>query len=216
MTDFIPPHPSVRLLADHAILVGKDTPTLVAADLHLGKSATFRSHGLPVPEGDTARDLARLQTLISEHKAQRIVIAGDLFHADSGQTREVIDAFLGFLQQIAIPFTLVLGNHDEKIHSLPPDLHATPRLDLGDIRIVHKPTDTSDSHFNICGHVHPIVRIPDGKKTSLRLPCFHLRKTSSPSPPSAPSPAATSSPPKRATAFSSPTRGKSSKCPTSC
>ena len=32
------------------------------------------------------------------------------------------------------------------------------------------------NHFNICGHIHPVVKIPDGRNTSLRLPCYHLRE----------------------------------------
>ena len=34
--------------------------TLLVADLHLGKAATFRKAGIPVPEGSAQRDLARL------------------------------------------------------------------------------------------------------------------------------------------------------------
>ena len=34
---------------------------LVVTDLHLGKSATFRARGIPIPEGETRADLARLE-----------------------------------------------------------------------------------------------------------------------------------------------------------
>ena len=30
-----------------------DTATLFVADMHLGKSGTFRAHGVPVPESST-------------------------------------------------------------------------------------------------------------------------------------------------------------------
>ncbi|MBC7980709.1 MAG: ligase-associated DNA damage response endonuclease PdeM [Armatimonadetes bacterium] len=171
-----PPHPPLRLLSDHALLIEAETKThLLAADLHLGKSAAFRAHGLPVPEGDTARDLARLSKLILDHRPDHLVIAGDLFHAASGFTGELLETFLKFTAEILIPFTLVMGNHDRKIKTLPPHLHQPAHLDLDTIRIIHNPEDASPAHFNICGHIHPILRIPDGKNTSLRLPCFHLR-----------------------------------------
>jgi metallophosphoesterase superfamily enzyme len=42
----------LRLLPQRALL---DTASrsLMVADLHLGKAATFRAHGLPVPSGTT-------------------------------------------------------------------------------------------------------------------------------------------------------------------
>lgn len=165
----------IRFLPDSALLLEREKKYLIAADLHLGRSATFRAHGLPIPEGDTARDLARLTTLIREHQPEHLIIAGDLFHAASGFTDELLDTVLKFTDEIAIPFTLVQGNHDAKIKALPPLLKEFDHLDLGSIRIVHKPEDASPDHFNICGHIHPVLKIPDGKKTWLRLPCFHLR-----------------------------------------
>ncbi|HET7427286.1 MAG TPA: DEAD/DEAH box helicase, partial [Gemmatimonadales bacterium] len=35
------------------------TATLVVADLHWGKAATFRAAGIPIPTGTTGEDLAR-------------------------------------------------------------------------------------------------------------------------------------------------------------
>jgi len=171
---FLPAH-KLRLLPDQALLIESDETLLVAADLHLGKSAAFRANGLPIPEGDTARDLKRLSELIETHRPDHLVIAGDLFHSESGQTEEVVQAFLSFLGEIGIPFTLVKGNHDNKIKKLPSQLDQANHLYIAGVRIVHKPEDSSDHHFNICGHIHPVLKIPDGKNTSLRLPCFHLR-----------------------------------------
>jgi len=162
------------LLPDAALLVLGEETHLIAADLHLGKSAAFRAHGLPVPEGDTARDLARLAKLIANHQPDRLVIAGDLFHADAGSCDGVIAAFAAFLDEIAIPFTLVTGNHDRKIRQMPASISQAGHLDIGDLRIVHKPEDATEGMANLCGHIHPVLRIPDGRNTSLRLPCFHL------------------------------------------
>jgi DNA ligase-associated metallophosphoesterase len=164
----------LMLLPDSAVLINGEASVLVAADLHLGKSAAFRAHGLPVPEGDTARDLSRLGKLVREHSPDHLVIAGDLFHADSGCTGEIIGAFMDFMEGIGIPFTLVSGNHDRKIKGLPESLTCAPHLDISGVRIVHKPEDAAEGMPNLCGHIHPVVRIPDGKNTSLRIPCFHL------------------------------------------
>lgn len=164
----------LRLLPDATVLVLGEHVVMVCADLHLGKSATFRAHGLPVPEGDTARDLARLAKLIAEHKPARLVIAGDLFHAEAGSEDGPVEAFMAFLRAIAIPFTLVSGNHDRKLRKLPDEIEQAPHLDIGGLRIVHSPADAAAGMANLCGHIHPVLRIPDGRNTSLRLPCFHL------------------------------------------
>jgi len=164
----------LRLLSDSALLILAAETVLVCSDLHLGKSATFRAHGLPIPEGDTARDLARLTKLIQKHKPDRLVIAGDLFHADAGSGDGTMDLFKSFLIDIKIPFILVSGNHDRKIRKLPDGIGHAPYFDISGLRIVHSPEDAAADMVNLCGHIHPVLRIRDGRNTSLRLPCFHL------------------------------------------
>jgi len=170
-----PHHPSLRLLPEGALWIG-DGKLLVVADVHLGKSAAFRARGLPVPEGDTARDCKRLLDLAHKCGAEQLVIAGDLFHAPSGIDSELETTLAGFLGEIAIPLTLVVGNHDVKIRRLPAGLKSLPHLDLGEsLRIIHDPAHASGERLHISGHWHPVVRIPDGRRTSLRLPCFLYR-----------------------------------------
>ena len=65
------------------------TATLLVADLHLGKEATFRHRGIPVPDGAATKDLARLAMLVAQTRARRLLILGDLFHARSGCTDRV-------------------------------------------------------------------------------------------------------------------------------
>jgi DNA ligase-associated metallophosphoesterase len=167
--------PSIRLLPEGAVFL-MDTATLVLADVHLGKSAAFRAKGLPVPEGDSARDFQRLLELSAQHHAAELVIAGDLFHAPSGITPELEDALGGFLESIGIPVTLVIGNHDSGVSNLGVNLRAVPLLDLGNrVRVIHDPAHASGDLMHLSGHWHPVVKIPDGKRTSLRLPCFLLR-----------------------------------------
>ena len=168
-------HPHVSLLPEGCVYL-TDVQTLIVADIHLGKSATFRARGLPVPEGDTARDLERLRKLLRRCQASRLVIAGDLFHAPAGITPELESALAGFLAAVDIPVTLVIGNHDVKIRHLPAPMHPVSQLDLGEsIRVIHDPKDMRGDRLHIAGHLHPVIKIPDGRRTSLRLPCFLLR-----------------------------------------
>lgn len=165
---------SLTLLPESAVWHAP-TRTLVVADVHLGKAAAFRAGGVPVPEGDDSHDLTRLAALVKKHDAARLVIAGDLFHAPAGLTPELESRIAAFLTTIAIPLILTTGNHDAKLRALPADLASTPYFDLaGDDgpRVIHDPADTTPDRFHIAGHLHPVIRIRDGRRTALRLPCF--------------------------------------------
>ena len=165
-------HPALNLLPEGAVYL-VDSRTLVLADLHLGKAAAFRQQGLPVPEGDTSRDLGRVRALVEKCGAGRLVVAGDMFHAPSGITPELVSELTEFLESIGIPVTLVLGNHDTKLRVIPTGFECVRELDLGSgVSVVHDPADALGTGFQLCGHLHPIVKIPDGKRTSLRFPCF--------------------------------------------
>jgi DNA ligase-associated metallophosphoesterase len=170
------PHiPGISLLTESAVFL-TNSSTLIVADIHLGKSAAFRAQGLPVPEGDSDRDLARLLALAKKTAARQLVIAGDLFHAPTGMTPELEVALTGFISRLGIPVSLVLGNHDLKIQQLPAGLVGVPHLDLDPhLRVIHDPAHVSGDRLHIAGHWHPIVKIPDGRRTSLRLPCFLFR-----------------------------------------
>lgn len=170
-----PNFPAISLLTESAVFLTNNS-TLIVADIHLGKSAAFRAQGLPVPEGDSIRDLARLSALVEKSQARHLVIAGDLFHAPTGMTPALEAALADFISRLGVPVTLVLGNHDVKIQPLPPGLTSVPHLDLEpNLRVIHDPAHVSGDRLHIAGHWHPIVKIPDAKRTSLRLQCFLFR-----------------------------------------
>lgn len=170
-----PESPSVLLLAEGGVFL-TDSSALVVADVHLGKSAAFRARGLPVPEGDNARDFLRLTAMVRKYDARHLIIAGDLFHAPSSITPELESALKQFLTEIAIPVTLVVGNHDAKISRLPRALTCVSQLDLAGLSILHDPAHRASEHLHLAGHWHPVVKISEGNRTSLRLPCFLFRQ----------------------------------------
>jgi DNA ligase-associated metallophosphoesterase len=171
--------------ADIVLLPGRAaflpaTHTLLVADLHLGKAATFRKAGIPVPEGSAQRDLARLERLIVETAARRLLILGDLFHAAGGCTPEVFAEFAAVRQRITnTAVLLVIGNHDQRIGRLPAELgidSCIRTLDEPPFHFVHEPATSLDepgrAAFTIGGHLHPTVSIrsPSGDRIADR--CF--------------------------------------------
>lgn len=163
----------VTLFAERALYWPRFA-TLFIADLHLGKAATFRAGGVPLPRGSTAADLARLTRLIERTGAKRLVILGDFFHARAGRVDGLDAAFMKWRAgHLALQMTLVRGNHDRHAGDPPPhwdiacvaDPHALPPF-IG----VHHPV-APPSGYALCGHLHPGVRIY-AQAESARLACF--------------------------------------------
>lgn len=176
--------------ADVVLLPGRAaflpaSATLLVADLHLGKAATFRKAGIPVPEGSSQADLARLARLVHETSARRLVIVGDLFHAKSGCTDRVFAEFTATRRQFtATEVLLVIGNHDRTLGKVPATLGidaCLPHLADGEWHFVHEPfaplTCSDHAGFTISGHLHPTVSIrsPGGDQIADR--CFVAEAT---------------------------------------
>jgi len=164
---------TLALLSDKAVHLPDGT--LVVADLHLGKATAFQAKGLAIPEGDSDADLHRLRTICEQVGATRLLINGDLFHSPAGLTPEIERLLETWLSTMTIPVQLIVGNHDRKLRRLPDSLHPVDSAEAAGFHIVHDPADAPAGQAAICAHWHPVARIADGKRTSLRLPCFLLR-----------------------------------------
>lgn len=165
---------TLQLLPGKAVLL--PDRTLVVADLHLGKATAFQAKGLAIPEGDSDADLHRLGTLCEQVRASRIVINGDLFHSPAGLSPEIERLLETWLFTVGVPVELVLGNHDRKLARLPLWITAIAAVEHAGFHLVHDPADAPDDRPVVAAHWHPVAKIADGKRTSLRLPCFLLRR----------------------------------------
>ena len=148
---------------------------LLVADLHLGKAEAFQKMGVGVPSGHNAEDLVRLESLVVELGAKRVLILGDLFHAKI--SRDLVTTFREWADSLQAEIELVTGNHDRYVTSelkeFPLVVH-DKLLKISPFRLTHEPHKGLKG-YNICGHVHPQVRISAGHD-SLRLPCFVMDK----------------------------------------
>jgi hypothetical protein len=116
---------TVHLLPEGA-LWWPDGATLGIADLHLGKAATFRARGLPVPGGTTRGNLDRLSWLFDRYpQARRLVVLGDFLHAAEAHNSGVLCALAEWRARHAEwELVLVRGNHDSHAGDPPPWLDA--------------------------------------------------------------------------------------------
>jgi DNA ligase-associated metallophosphoesterase len=150
--------------------------TLLVADIHFGKAASFRALGVPVPRGTTSENLATLDTLLLAHDIRRIVFLGDFLHAKAAQAPATLQAMLEWrCRHGELELLLVRGNHDWRAG----DPSALLRIALvdepfacGPFALCHHPGLDCDG-YAIAGHVHPVYHLRTARD-SLRLPCFLL------------------------------------------
>ena len=164
----------LRLLPEKAIYI-EGLRSLLVADVHLGKSETFQSRGIPIPNTINQETLDRLQTLCHTLEPETLFILGDLFHSKFALVDEVLDSWSDFLSSINTDVNLILGNHDRSLIEALSHLSmqcSTNPIQIDNLVLSHEPFPQSNC-LNICGHLHPCVRIKT-KLDDLRLPCFHL------------------------------------------
>ena len=173
----------VVCLAARALLWPRQN-TLFVADVHLGKAASFRAAGVPLPGGHSAHDLDRLTSLIAAHTVRHLVVLGDLIHARQSYTALLDQKFRQFrTQHRDIDITLVRGNHDRHAGDPPASWGVALQSDpftLGPFACLHEPADsatpaTSNAGapiaIELSGHLHPAFRLTTSRE-SVALPCF--------------------------------------------
>lgn len=148
---------------------------LFVADFHLGKAASFRKLGIPLPTGTTGENVARLDRAIEATGAREVVFLGDFLHSAEGRAPRTFATFAEWrAQRKSVALTIVRGNHDKKAGDPPGEWGARcieAGEALGPFILNHEP-GASRSGYALAGHIHPAVRLSAAGEASLRLPCF--------------------------------------------
>lgn len=160
----------LQLLPEKAIY-WPSQKTLLIADTHLGKIRHFRKSGIAIPGKAGYRNLMHLQSLLLNLKPEKVIFLGDLFHSEMNFEWLEFKAFLEKFKEVS--FVLIQGNHDilhEQSYSHF-EVHSAP-LAYGPFILSHEPLEEENSLYNLCGHIHPGVRMFGQARQSMRLPCF--------------------------------------------
>jgi uncharacterized protein len=164
------------LLPEHALWWPAQR-TLWIADLHMGKAATYRALGQPVPSGTTFENLSRINALIALYQPAQLIFLGDFLHAAQARTNAVFDALAQWREQCAeVDCVLIRGNHDSRAGDPPASLNVRvveePWL-VGPFAACHHPQSHA-THYVISGHLHPALWLRGEGRDRLRLPCFSV------------------------------------------
>ena len=164
------------LLPEHA-LWWPAARVLWVADLHLGKAATYRALGQPVPAGTTRENLARLSALLLHYQPAQLVFLGDFLHAAQAKTASLLAELAAWRQShAALRSVLVRGNHDSRAGDPPLslDIEAVDEpWPIGPFAACHHPQRDA-TRYVLAGHLHPAVTLRGPGRDRLRLPCFSV------------------------------------------
>jgi len=153
--------------------------TVFIADTHFGKTATFRSHGIPVGDETLEADLDRLSEVFRLTGAERLVILGDLLHARRGRSSETIQRVTDWRRtHSALSIELVSGNHARAAGPPVAEWHMQILADgfrEGPFIYRHHPKASADGYV-LAGHLHPKVVLQLEAGGKVKLPCFWVRE----------------------------------------
>lgn len=142
--------------------------TLLVADLHFEKMASFARKGQMLPPYDTGLTLARLEGDLRRTRARQLVSLGDSFHRPDASSlltnsdRMRLDAITKM-----VDCTWLSGNHDPVPHAIGGT--CLPALELDGLTLAHEPQKGAKGL--ISGHLHPAARLLINGRTT-RKPCF--------------------------------------------
>lgn len=158
-------------LTNQRVIFWARQSALILSDVHVGKSAHFRRHGIAVPSNVLEHDLTRVSVLINHFKACKIIIVGDLLHAGDNSD---VDVFCEWRQKLEnVEFHLVEGNHDRITKVLEEKLCMTSKQDSLELNglVFNHDFDKKCAKAQVTGHIHPGVLIQNSVNR-MRLPCY--------------------------------------------
>ena len=142
--------------------------TLLVADLHFEKMASFARRGQMLPPYDTGLTLARLEADLRRTGAKRMVSLGDTFHRVNASTMLTnSDRMRLDMLTDLVDCTWLSGNHDPAPHAIGGT--CLPELMLDGLMLTHEPKRGATGLM--AGHLHPAAHIHIAGR-STRRPCF--------------------------------------------
>lgn len=143
---------------------------LLISDVHLGKIAHFRKHGMAIPNEAIFQNFVRLNEVFEKFNPETVIFLGDLFHSKINKEWEL---FSNWTKSCTQKIILIEGNHDiiARHHYEDLQIDVFSELLIDDFIFTHHPTE-KEAFFNFCGHIHPGIKLKGLGRQYLKLSCF--------------------------------------------
>lgn len=154
-------------------LFWKEQCMLLLADVHFGKITHFRKHGSAVPPEALYTNFEKLDRVLDHFNPERLCFLGDLFHSYINMEW---DLFQKWIQSLKPSIILITGNHDiiSPIRYEKMGITCREEWIIQKFQLTHHP-EKKGSLYNLCGHVHPAIKLKGKGKQTLKLACFYKR-----------------------------------------
>ena len=163
--------PPYKFLTERALFIPKEK-ALVIADLHLGIEYGLRKSGITIPS-QTENLAARLEKLIKQTRAKKLIILGDIKDEFRGLSWQEMREAPEFFSELAkkVEMHLVKGNHDGLIENILPKserikIYEPAGFRLGKFAFTHGQAWISKEMLKakilLMGHMHPAVEFFSG------------------------------------------------------
>ncbi len=153
-----------------------DRDMVLIADLHLGKVGHFRKSGIPIPQKAGRSTIDRLESILFHYDPEKVVFLGDLFHSEYNSDWLGLNNLMERYPHTS--YILVEGNHDilrdynyqeSKLQLI------RDQVEVGPFVLSHEPIEeVIEGKYNLCGHLHPAVRLEGRARQYMRLACFYF------------------------------------------
>lgn len=149
---------------------------LLISDLHIGKLNHFRKAGIGLPSVGEGINFDKISKLLLTYKPTKVLFLGDLFHSEESKIWKVFGHFL--TQNERVEFILIKGNHDAYVGDQFSDFTnftIKEELIIGSYIFTHEPLIFEKipmNKINICGHIHPAVKLKGKGRQTLVIRCF--------------------------------------------
>jgi DNA ligase-associated metallophosphoesterase len=161
------------LLLSEKAIYWKKHKALLIADLHIGKVTHFRNNNIAVPQKAAEKNFDILEKLIVDYRPSTVLFLGDLFH--SFYNKEWDKLIFSLAKFPKVKFELITGNHDilKEEHYRSAGISCVREKIMNKFILTHHPEE-HEGLYNLCGHIHPGVKMRGPARQYIKLPCFYF------------------------------------------
>ena len=151
-------------------LILKDVSAIVVSDLHIG----IEESSLLSLRIQTQEMIKRINELVDEYKAKRVVLNGDIKHGFGKDVSQEWEEIRAFIESINADVLITKGNHDFYIQNIVRDKASVSQyVKLGRYLITHGHEKVNEKgDITIIGDEHPSITLRDDIGVYVKVPCF--------------------------------------------